>query len=750
MARRHHKRDITYYREEGMPYITFLYYNPTVPTWGQDFYLPFIANTRSLYIDQGFGSFQILGLTINGTEYPIGELPEEVWQNGEYSGELRLRSYNNTSNNPRSFGGRMFGFLNNKQAHNNFSLNQEFEPIIFTAPGITIPYGPGNQTREITVTSSINGEYVDFDILNIDDKPDWMVSITKGTPSGTTCIITIVVNENLEPQNRSFELQLNQHIANTRINSGILQGGLAISFIITKDRIDALYINPPVTYFAHSEYNYQPRDFQVTSKPDWVDVTITHLGGINYEVKVEFQDNNTSAKREGVITFAQNGTDKTGTTIVTQDYQTAVFLTTAETVWELTCTGGTVGRYHYYELPITSGVNNVWQAYTLTSTPDWIVVTNYDRDPGNTLTNSARFEIDRNWNQEDPRTGNVVFTQNDTGKTLTFTFNQLGTLTDGLPNEYPCFGVTKDTILGKQYQTVHLGEQIWLNEEIRWTEGNDPPVAPVNGQGVLVPQMLETWKNASGWTGYLPTADSYNSFFGYYYNKTGRNSFMAALQASQGGTERDDLHHNVPDWDMDFAEMFGFLSMKHGGPDNTLDKTLIKQHIGDIPSYDEKRRFYPVEWAELGIKKHGHNDEYGLAFSGNGSIQIYDPNSIDSTQLFVETFLNLSDPDDGDIWKIHWAYHTNGWHKSKDSPTSFHCKNIRTLRYRDLGWNLYDNGNELRKIRNGETIPEGFTVVPKGPMRGAWFARPDSSRNDCYNVGERIKEYLLKDWGNLG
>ncbi len=226
--------------------------------------------------------------------------------------------------------------------------------------------------------------------------------------------------------------------------------------------------------------------------------------------------------------------------------------------------------------------------------------------------------------------------------------------------------------------------------------------------------------------------------------------------------EEDIYKHLVP-LGLDIKELMGFLlshvwdgveRVNDNLAKKTIGKTVIKPSLNEnADKYDSVRKTYPSNWVTTYMMK--GTDDYALGITGSGSWH----RSVGGTglgegkRLFISAIFLLRDISTNPPWMVQsWAYRdsdrgANTIEGLADIPdgigyreenTGFHCKTIRTIRYKKLTYDIYTNGSEIRKIYNGATIPSGFTVIPKGALRGAWFANPTYT----YDQLIKIEDYV--------
>lgn len=400
-------------------------------------------------------------------------------------------------------------------------------------------------------------------------------------------------------------------------------------------------------------------------------------------------------------------------------------------------------------IQVTSSVNNSFSDYTVTSKPDWITATQ-----GTTLgvVNTLNLTIDRNRTDDNDRLGNIVLTQKETGATRTITITQKGRLTEGIPTEYPY--VNNDTILEKEYPVVQIGEQIWTQMNL-------------DGIHRLSQSHIDQWKITNP-TKYAPTVEEYNYVFNYGCTRENKKDIQNKLIAEANSID-DGTYHMLPYSD-DFKELLGFIITNSGADSwnnfssTSLGYTLAKKNSNTTTDgYDDVRRFYPKTWIdavnsgsldELDVKT--GLDKYALGFMTAGIFQPFDINS-QYTLLygFLQMHLRDTDPaNDNEInlcgYSIASNINNQGIYLRYNDHSAYSVRNVRTLRYRKIPFEIYQNGSEIRKIRNGDSIPDGFTILPKGAMRGLWFGNTDLSYSILKDMSGWVDAFIQNLSNKMG
>lgn len=420
---------------------------------------------------------------------------------------------------------------------------------------------------------------------------------------------------------------------------------------------------------------------------------------------------------------------------------------------------------------VSSSMDYSYLDYDILSAPDWLTATK-----GSTVgtVNTLNLVVSRNRDSDAPKTGNIVLKQNDTDDTLTIKVSQKGRLTDGVPTEYPY--VNEETVADGNYKVVQIGEQI-VSEEVSSYLGNTITGAVTRidrRRGADIgSSRIEAWAaNYNGVNGssklfdQLPTPDEYHSIFGLQYNKVGLAEFVDGLKNLYGEVsdeDRDVYKHHVP-LDADIEEMFGFLVANNwdgtGNPWDANGSVLTSVMKGSLDTsadgYDDVRITYPATWNAPASDIIKGSDRYALGFGPSAEYQLYEIDDIQSNlaRLFrVEFFNKEEQPDNTDYidipeYKKHWNGY--GWIYHKGYQVGAFGHSTRTFRYRQLGYNIYTDGSEIRKINNGESVPSGFAEVPRGALRGAWFGNSSLSYDKLSLVQDHVLYAINNGNGGIG
>ena len=158
--------------------------------------------------------------------------------------------------------------------------------------------------------------------------------------------------------------------------------------------------------------------FSVKSKPDWCSVDYRNQTSESMKAVVTLSANTTSSSRSGDIVFVQNESGKTINVNITQDI-VAVFTfadgTTSGKSWYGSAASQTI------KYAILSTIGSSYAPYSVKSKPEWCSV-DYESVTDNGAV--AKITMTANTSTSLSRQGEVVFSQNATGKTLTVTIEQ--------------------------------------------------------------------------------------------------------------------------------------------------------------------------------------------------------------------------------------------------------------------------------------------------------------------------------------
>lgn len=160
--------------------------------------------------------------------------------------------------------------------------------------------------------------------------------------------------------------------------------------------------------------------FSVKSKPDWCSVDYRDQTSESIKAVVTLSANTTSSSRSGDIVFVQNESGKTITLSISQARQMLYKFTFDDnTTSDKSLSVQAASKDAQYT--IKSTLNGSYHGFATTSKPSWIT-TEYKNQASDSMICVLR--ITANTSTSPSRTGSVVLTQNDSGKTLKINVTQ--------------------------------------------------------------------------------------------------------------------------------------------------------------------------------------------------------------------------------------------------------------------------------------------------------------------------------------
>lgn len=160
--------------------------------------------------------------------------------------------------------------------------------------------------------------------------------------------------------------------------------------------------------------------YSVKSKPDWCSVDYRDQTSESMKAMVTLSANTTSSSRSGDIVFVQNESGKTITLSISQARQMLYKFTFDDnTTSDKSLSVQAASNDAQY--PIKSTLNGSYHGFSTTSKPSWIT-TEYKNQASDSMICVLR--ITANTSTSSSRTGSVVLTQNDSGKTLKINVTQ--------------------------------------------------------------------------------------------------------------------------------------------------------------------------------------------------------------------------------------------------------------------------------------------------------------------------------------
>lgn len=160
--------------------------------------------------------------------------------------------------------------------------------------------------------------------------------------------------------------------------------------------------------------------FSVKSKPDWCSVDYRDQTSKSMKAVVTLSANTTSSSRSGDIVFVQNESGKTITLSISQARQMLYKFTFDDnTTSDKSLSVQAASNDAQYT--IKSTLNGSYHGFATTSKPSWIT-TEYKNQASDSMI--CVLKITANTSTSSSRTGSVVLTQNDSGKTLKINVTQ--------------------------------------------------------------------------------------------------------------------------------------------------------------------------------------------------------------------------------------------------------------------------------------------------------------------------------------
>lgn len=160
--------------------------------------------------------------------------------------------------------------------------------------------------------------------------------------------------------------------------------------------------------------------FSVKSKPSWCSVDYRNQTSESMKAVVTLSANTTSSSRSGDIVFVQNESGKTVTLSISQARQMLYKFTFDDnTTSDKSLSVQAASNDAQYT--IKSTLNGSYHGFATTSKPSWIT-TEYKNQASDSMV--CVLKITANTSTSSSRTGSVVLTQNDSGKTLKINVTQ--------------------------------------------------------------------------------------------------------------------------------------------------------------------------------------------------------------------------------------------------------------------------------------------------------------------------------------
>ena len=160
--------------------------------------------------------------------------------------------------------------------------------------------------------------------------------------------------------------------------------------------------------------------FSVKSKPSWCSVDYRDQTSESMKAVVTLFANTTSSSRSGDIVFVQNESGKTITLSISQARQMLYkFTFSDDTTSDKSLSVQAASNDAQYT--IKSTLNGSYHGYSTTSKPSW-VTTEYRNQTSDSMV--CVIKITANTSTSSSRTGSILLTQNDSGKTLRINVTQ--------------------------------------------------------------------------------------------------------------------------------------------------------------------------------------------------------------------------------------------------------------------------------------------------------------------------------------
>lgn len=160
--------------------------------------------------------------------------------------------------------------------------------------------------------------------------------------------------------------------------------------------------------------------FSVKSKPDWCSVDYRDQTSESMKAVVTLSANTTSSSRSGDIVFVQNESGKTITLSISQARQ-MLYKFTFDDNTTSDKSLSVQAAFNDAQYTIKSTLNGSYHGFATTSKPSWIT-TEYKNQTSDSMV--CVLKITANTSTSSSRTGSVVLTQNDSGKTLKINVTQ--------------------------------------------------------------------------------------------------------------------------------------------------------------------------------------------------------------------------------------------------------------------------------------------------------------------------------------
>lgn len=161
--------------------------------------------------------------------------------------------------------------------------------------------------------------------------------------------------------------------------------------------------------------------FSVESKPSWCSVDYRDQTSESMKAVVTLSANTTSSSRSGDIVFVQKESGKTITLSISQARQIMLYKFTFDDNTTSDKSLSVQAASNDAQYTIKSTLNGSYHGFATTSKPSWIT-TEYKNQASDSMI--CVLKITANTSTSSSRTGSVVLTQNDSGKTLKINVTQ--------------------------------------------------------------------------------------------------------------------------------------------------------------------------------------------------------------------------------------------------------------------------------------------------------------------------------------
>lgn len=321
-------------------------------------------------------------------------------------------------------------------------------------------FSTNGTAANIPVVSTKNGSSQSW---SVSSKPSWI------TTSTTSSKVTISASDN-SGSARSGKVVLTQSGSGNTLTVNVSQGAKPAEdvyvFTIAPNTYDASYSNTTLIPREVSTKNGSKIGYSLTSGgTDWVVVSTTG------KITIEILKNTTSSSRSTTLVFTQNESGKTQSIKITQSGQPDKYILS---MWPQSNTSGVyTADVQNTDIEVRSLRNGQKHQIGVKSQPEWC--TAYISSSNDDGIYHIDLLIQRNPLTQS-RTGTIVFEQEDSGMTTSFTVSQEGAILKD----------NKLTITSLSYDTAFL-----------FPDGITPVEGPNVYLSFIVPNTF-TWKTSTG------------------------------------------------------------------------------------------------------------------------------------------------------------------------------------------------------------------------------------------------------------